>query len=402
MSLGCFRNTYDSKSISQEFLDKGYRALEDPCGAETLIINTCGFIDAAKLESIQAIKDAVTLKRKKKIKKIIVTGCLSQRYLKELTKFFPAVDQWRGVLPVKDATASDTRAQASEFIKVCDGCVHTCSFCAIPLIKGKLKSRSLASIVAEAKFLESRGVKELNIIGQDTSSWGLDTKEGRLSELLAQILAKTRIPWIRLLYLHPRHIDERLLSVMASSPRVCQYIDLPIQHIHDRILKLMNRRITGKEIHTLIDKIRSRMPEAVLRTSVIVGFPTETQKEFNALIRFLKVARFERLGAFTYSREENTPAYGLTGQVHEQTKKRRLRELMQMQKEIAQQAHARFVGRPLQVLIEERDSDVAIGRSQYDAPEVDGVVYVKSPRPRIGVFYKAHITDSYEYDLVGH
>ena len=414
VSLGCFRNTYDSDVLAQKFLNSGYTYLPAPLfynqkdtkekKCKLLIVNTCGFIDKAKEESLGVIREAVEFRKKCKVEKILVFGCLVNRYRKLLQKEFPEVDEWRGTeefgneLPKKKTLVSFT-----DFLKICEGCLNKCSFCAIPLIKGPLKSKQADKIVMEARRLENLGVKELNIIGQDITSWGKDLQPKQyLTTLVKRILDETkRIRWIRLIYTHPRNFSDSLIELIAKEKRICKYIDLPIQHINDRILKLMNRKITKRQIITLIKKIRKMIPDCVIRTSIIVGFPTETETEFKELLSFLSDIEFQRLGAFIYSREEGTLAYDLTPQVHYNTKKRRFEQLMILQKEIAQQSNNRFVGKIQEVLVEGNDRDVSIGRTQYDAPDVDGVVFIRRHNLKIGNFYKTKIIDALGYDLIG-
>jgi ribosomal protein S12 methylthiotransferase len=289
-----------------------------------------------------------------------------------------------------------------DFLKICEGCFNQCSYCTIPLIKGTLKSKPPSQIVKEACLADKHGVKELNIIGQDISSWGRDLgADFTLPTLLKDILVKTKIAWLRLLYLHPRHISEELLDLIANEDRICKYIDLPIQHVNDRILKLMNRGITKKEIAQIIAKIREKINNCAIRTSVIAGFPTETKEEFKELLQFLKEVKFEKLGAFVYSREEDTPAYKLKPQVLAKTKEQRYRQIMNLQKNISKELNKKFIGQTLEVLVEEEDNGVFLGRSQYDAYEVDGLVFIKKNGLRIGDFYKTKIINSYDYDLVG-
>ncbi len=411
ISLGCFRNIYDSEVLSQKLLRQGYKFIpnyfegNNLSKIDALVINTCGFIDKAKEESLAVIKEGVDLKKKGKVKKIIVFGCLVKRYKKQLQKSFPEGIHWQGL----EEFSSDFQERMKisprciDFLKICEGCLNRCSFCSIPLIKGPLKSKSQEGIIKEANQLNKTGVKELNIIGQDITSWGKDLKpKAKLSDLLKKIVKESKdIGWIRLIYTHPKHLDDSLIDLVAKEKKICKYIDLPIQHINDRILKLMNRKVTKKEIMALIKKIRRNIPGVVLRTSVIVGFPTEGEKEFKELLSFLKEAKFERLGVFTYSREEGTPAYGLSGQVHPSTKERRLREVMGQQQEIAKEVSARFIGEELDVLIEDRQEGTYIGRSQYDAPEVDGEVFIKRAGLKVGQFYKTEIIDSFGYDLIG-
>jgi ribosomal protein S12 methylthiotransferase len=415
LSLGCFRNTYDSEIVSTRFLNKGYKFISErqslkknkyKKGAiDIFIINTCGFIDAAKKESLAAIKEAIDLKKKGKIKKLLVLGCLVQRYRKDLEKFFPQVDSWSGVERFPQTFIPHRKLLSSclDFIKICEGCCNSCSYCVIPFIKGKLTSRPKSDIISEVKYLDTKGIKELNIIGQDITSWGKDLKnEGDLTVLLKAILNATKnIPWIRLFYLHPLHITDALLDLVAKENRLCKYIDLPIQHANDRILKLMHRPITKKETLKLIAKIRKKIPGCVIRTSVIVGFPTETEKEFRELLEFLKEARFQRLGAFIYSREENTPAYNFSPQVHPKVKQRRFNEVMRLQQDISREANKGFLGKEIEVLVEAKENGIFIARSQFDGYAVDGVVYLRKKNLKIGEFYKTKIVDAYEYDLVG-
>ncbi|MDD5069852.1 MAG: MiaB/RimO family radical SAM methylthiotransferase [Candidatus Omnitrophica bacterium] len=403
ISLGCFRNTYDSEVFSGRLLKEGFSLRTSGNRCHTLAINTCGFIDKAKQESVDVINEAIDLKASGKVKRLIVFGCLVKRYEKELKKSFPEVDQWLGV--EEFTKVSDTRKKIFppqiDFLKICEGCFNRCSYCAIPLIKGSLKSKPLKAVIEEVKKIEKSGVKELNLIGQDITSWGNDLgKKDNLVKLLKSILKSSKIPWIRLIYTHPRHITDELLDLMGKEKRICNYIDVPIQHINDRILRLMNRKTSKKYITDLISKIRTKVPGCVIRTSIIVGFPSETESEFKELLSFLEQVRFERLGAFAYSREEDTKAYDFPGQVHASTKKRRLNQLMTLQAKIAQTVNERFLGKSLDVLIEDYQHGLYLGRSQFDAYEVDGEVFVHKKNLKIGSFYNVKITDSYGYDLV--
>ncbi|UCG34577.1 MAG: MiaB/RimO family radical SAM methylthiotransferase [Candidatus Omnitrophota bacterium] len=404
ISLGCFRNTYDSEIVANLYEAKGYTLKKDYTDCDLLIVNTCGFIAKAKEESLDVISQAVELKKKAKIKRLIVFGCLVQRYQKELKVFFPQVDEWWGTEKFSPSFVKRIKLLPAhiDFLKICEGCVNKCSYCAIPFIKGPLRSKPKEAVLKEVRYLEKKGVKELNIIGQDITSWGKDLgKEHNLVFLLKAILKTTKtIPWIRLIYTHPRHITDELIDLIAHEERICKYIDMPIQHINDRILKLMKRKTTKKDIIKLIEKIRKKIPGAIIRTSVIVGFPTETVSEFKELVLFLREVRFERLGAFVYSREEDTAAHDFKGQVHHQTKLRRYNQLMSLQKDIAQEANQRFIGKELDVLVEEKTKDLYIGRSQFDAYEVDGVVFLEKKNLKIGEFKRVKIVDAYEYDLV--
>lgn len=404
ISLGCFRNRYDSELAAARFSHKGY-VLKDADGdSDVLMINTCGFIDKAKDESIAVITRAVDLKKAGRIKKIFVFGCLVKRYQRYLEKAFPPVDEWWGIeQSSKFICRKKLLPRHIDFLKISEGCLNKCSYCAIPMIKGSLKSKTEDEIIKEARFLDQKGVRELNIIGQDIASWGADLSgKNDLVGLLRRILPATKnIAWIRLLYTHPRHFRDSLIDLIAGEQRLCKYIDLPIQHINDRILSLMRRGLTRKQIVSLVKKIRKKIPGCVIRTSVIAGFPTETEREFRELAAFLAEAKFERLGVFSYSREEDTPAYRLSPQVHHQTKARRYREIMALQSRIAQQVNCRFLGQTQDVLVEEKEGKMFVGRTQYDAYEVDGCVFLNAPDLKIGDFYKAKITDVYGYDLAG-
>ncbi|MCK9573288.1 MAG: MiaB/RimO family radical SAM methylthiotransferase [Candidatus Omnitrophica bacterium] len=415
VSLGCFRNTYDSETVLNRFLEEGYSfsprenifltGKDNFKSCDTLLINTCGFIDRAKEESIAFIRQAVQLKKEGKVKSLFVFGCLVERYHDKLKESFPEVDKWWGAenFPQKKIRHRKIMPAHLDFIKICEGCLNKCTYCTIPKIKGDLRSKSKEQIVSEVKFLDKKGIKELNIIGQDITSWAKDlkTKDDLFSLLSAILKATKNIRWIRLLYAHPRHLDDKLIDLVAHEERMCKYIDLPIQHINDRILKLMNRGVTKKQTTGLIKKIRKNIKGCVIRTSVMAGFPTETNAEFKELLGFLGETKFERLGAFTYSREENTPAFSFEPQVHNKVKMSRFKEIMSLQQAISREVNRRFLDKQLDVLIEEKDNEVFIGRTQFDAYEVDGVVFLKKKNLKIGQFYKAKIIDNYDYDLVG-
>jgi ribosomal protein S12 methylthiotransferase len=404
LSLGCPRNLVDAESALGKLVKKGWQVV-DIEKADLAIINTCAFIDEAKQESINAILDLVELKKKGKIKKIVVAGCLPQRYRESLRAELPEVDSFTGN-PALDQGLSRFAITPRHYayLKICESCLNNCSFCVIPKIKGKFTSLDSAAVLKRVVLLQKQGISELNIIGQDIAGYGMDLYGKRLlPELLRRIVKEAkRIGWIRLLYLYPDAIVNELLEVMAAEPRICKYIDLPVQHINGRILKLMNRRTTDKDIRCLIDKIRKKIPEAAIRTSLIVGFPSETEAEFAELLGFLKEVKFERLGAFTYSREEGTPAYGMPGQLPEKVKSERFNRVMSAQKIVSEENNRKFLGKTIEVLIDEKGKGDYLGRSQHDAPEVDGTVYLKSGRRlKPGDFVKVKITDTLEYDLVG-
>lgn len=404
LSLGCPRNLVDSETILGRLRLKGHPIVEMD-KAEVAIVNTCCFIDDAKKESIDAILDLVNLKKQGSLKKIIVAGCLVQRYKESLVKELPEVDAFIGRVSLDSGTGRlAITPKHYGYLKICESCVNNCSYCVIPGIKGKFTSLDMDSLVAKVKMFNKEGISELNIIGQDITGFGIDLYGGRkLPQALQKIADHAgNIKWIRLLYLYPGPIIDKILDVMKNNPQICRYIDLPIQHINNRILKLMNRKNSKDDIVRIIENIRKKLPDAAIRTSLIVGFPSETEKEFNELLKFMEWAKFERLGAFIYSREEGTPAYNFKNQVPEKVKSERFNRVMLSQKNISEEVNSKFLGKVLDVLIDEKEKDYYLGRSQYDAPEVDGMVYVYSKSAlKPGDFIKVKITDTLEYDLVG-
>jgi ribosomal protein S12 methylthiotransferase len=404
LSLGCPRNLVDAEALAGRLQFKDYSIVEDVTQAQVVLVNTCAFIQEAKRESIDAILDLVELKKQGKLKKIIVCGCLVERY-KNLAKDLPEVDAFVGTQGLNhESTRFALTPEHYAYLKICEGCVNQCSYCVIPRIKGRLESLDEATIIRKVKRFNQEKISELNIIGQDITGFGIDIcGKSNLTGLLRKIISNAPdIGWIRLLYLNPLRLTDELLKLIADSKRVCKYIDLPIQHINNRILKLMRRAATREEIFALIKKIRKIIPEVYLRTSLIVGFPSETEKEFKELLEFVKVAKFDRLGVFIYSQEEGTPAYNFKGQISQNLKQSRFNEIMSVQQEVARQVNTKFLGKTLLVLVEEKQDGVYIGRSQGDAPEVDGVVYINTKHPlKIGKFIQVKITDTLEYDLVG-
>lgn len=405
LSLGCPRNLADSENILGRLNLKGY-SVTDIDKADVAIVNTCAFIEDAKVESIDAILDLIDLKRKGELKKIIVYGCLPQRYKDKLQKELPEIDAFVGKVSLNHAQKSFTLTPKHyAYLKICEGCINNCSFCVIPKIKGKFASLKMGAILDKIEELDKDRLSEVNVIGQDITGYGLDLYgAASLPGLLRKISRKIRnINWIRLLYLYPNRINDELLDLIADSPHICKYIDLPIQHINGRILRLMRRHTTKKDTLRLIDKIRRRIPDVAIRTSLIAGFPSETDKEFKELLNFVEEARFERLGAFIYSKEEGTRAYSLEKHLPRKIKLERFNSLMMLQQKVSRDINKKFLGKTMEVLIDEPDKDgIYLGRSQYDAPEVDGQVYVKSKEQlKPGDFVKARITDTMEYDLVG-
>ena len=409
INLGCARNLVDAQEILGRLTRLGCKIV-DPAQASTLILNTCGFIEEAKKESIDMILDLIELKRQGKIKKLFVTGCLSQRYSKELSAEFAEVDGMTGINPFETRSVPEqvylTPAH-SAYLKICESCYNHCSFCAIPFIKGKFQSRSREAILEEVLRLDRRGVKEINIIGQDITAYGMDLHAGKaLPDLLRDLCRATRnIEWIRLLYAYPAHVTDALIDVMAEESKICKYIDIPLQHINDRILTAMNRGMSAAQTKDLLARIRSRIPEVRLRSSFIVGFPGETEAEFQELLDFLEEACFDRAGAFLFSPEDGTPAFHFPDPVPDAIKRRRHDALMRRQQKISAAALQRMVGAIFRVLIDEKQKpgeNGYIGRTEYDAPEVDGSVFVYSDKDiHPGTFTRVMITDALEYDLVG-
>lgn len=408
LSLGCCRNLVDSEGILGRLESKGYK-VTDINEAEVGIINTCAFINDSKAESIDGILDFIALKKQGKLKKIIVVGCLVQRYYKDLIKQFPEVDAFVGTLSLNcfPKRYSLTPNHFS-YLKICESCINNCSYCIIPKIKQKFASIALEDIVKEAKTFDANKVKELNIVGQDISAYGIDLyKSFKLYDLVKNIVKETKnINWFRLLYLYPSRVTDDLLKLIRDQSRICKYLDIPIQHINNRVLKLMNRSVSKEQIENLIDRIRKIIPDCAIRTSLIVGFPTETEKEFQELLDFVQKVKFDRLGVFVYSKEEGTKAYSLPKQVSSKIKQQRFDTVMLAQQKIAEEVNKKFLGKELEVLIDEDNKDdnkgFVLGRTQYDAPDVDGVVYVKSVRKvKSGDLLKVKINDTLEYDLVG-
>ena len=409
INLGCARNLVDSQAILGRLKKNGHR-LVDIKDCDVAIVNTCSFVEDARQESIDVILELIELKKKGKIRKVIVAGCLAQRYGQELAEEFKQVDAFVGTPTLEKNRVPEQVSLTPEhyaYVKICESCYNKCSFCAIPNIKGKFSSKTIETVLSEVRALDQKGVKEIHIIGQDITAYGMDVyRKKSLARLLKEICAATtNVQWVRLLYAFPAHVDDELIDVMASEPKVCRYIDLPLQHVADPILRSMNRGITQAGTLELIKKLRTKIPGGSLRTTFIVGFPGETEDDFQQLLEFVRATRFERAGVFVYSREEGTPAYDYPDQVPESVKKDRLDALMQEQQSIAREIQGRFLGRRLKVLIDEKQNGtkgVYLGRTEFDAPEVDGLVYVNSRKAlKSGDFVDVDITDSYEYDLTG-
>ena len=418
VSLGCIKNLVDSEVLLRQFQLNGLEIINNPKKADYIVINTCGFINDAKDESIRAILEAVNLKKSGKVKKVVVMGCLSERYKSELPEEIPEVDAYFGVtdykgvlnelgLDLKKELLGErliTTPKHFAYLKISEGCDNPCSFCAIPLMRGKHQSKPIEQILSEAEYLAQNGAKELIIIAQDSTYYGLDLYGSReLAKLLKELTKVDGIEWIRLLYTFPAKFPEEILDVIAEEEKICKYIDIPFQHISDKVLKSMQRGITKRRTYELIELIRNKIPDVAIRTTLIVGYPEEGEEEFKELVDFVKDVKFDRLGVFTYSQEENTKAFDLGDPIPQKEKEERRHEILRIQKEISYWKNHERVGSRLKVLIDEEiDQKVYLGRTQWDAPEVDNGVIINSKWPlEPGKFYKVEIDDALEFDLLG-
>lgn len=431
ISLGCSKNLVDTEVMLRRLYDKGFEITADESEAEIIVINTCGFIESAKQESIENILDAARLKECGKCKHIIATGCLVERYRNEVMDEMPEIDALVGVgslCEIADACEAVMRGERytsfrdkecselggeriittephTAYIKIAEGCDNRCTYCAIPLIRGRLRSRPIEDIVREAQELEAMGVREINLIAQDTTRYGLDLYgEYSLARLVRELTEKTSIPWIRLLYCYPDKITDELVAQLRDNPRLLKYMDIPIQHISDKVLTRMNRHGGSELIRNAVKRLRREVPGIILRTTAMVGFPGESDEDFTELCEFIKEARFDRFGAFTYSPEEGTLAFDFDGAVDEQVKQDRYDILMQTQLTITEEQNAAKVGGELLVLVDGYDdaAEVYYGRSYADAPDVDGKIFFKSDSLiDSGAFVKVRITEALDYDLVG-
>ena len=444
VSLGCSKNLIDTEIVIGQFKKNKYEIENDPEKAEIIVINTCGFITSAKEEAINTILEMAEYK-KKKCKYLIVIGCLVQRYYEELIEELPEVDLfikideydnlWRKInkLIKEDAieiSTTHTSKKITEmkplpmptqkeflqriittgenyaYLKIGEGCSNRCTYCAIPYIRGPFVSRPQEEIIEEAKLLAKKGIKELIIIAQDTTKYGVDIYgESKLAELLQKISEIPEIKWIRFLYTYPEGITEELIETVKNNEKICKYFDIPIQHISNTVLKRMNRRTSKQQIEKLIEKLRTEIPNVTLRTSLIVGFPGETIQDFEELQKFVEKAKFDKLGVFMYSKEDGTPAAKLLGQIHSNTKKSRYNKIMQEQQKISNENLKRKIGQEIEVIVENilPEEQLLIGRTKQDVPDIDGVIYIKGKTKKslIGKFVNVKIIDVKEYDLIG-
>ena len=439
VSLGCARNLVDSEVMAGLLEKNDYQIVQQPSDADVVLVNTCGFIGPAKEESIETILEISRLKEEGKVKKLVVAGCLSQRYPEEMTRELPEVDLFIGTGEVpriaeilREHEANSTRRQYigipsylydhvtprlrstpayTTFLKVSEGCDHKCAFCIIPQLRGPHRSRSIDSVVTEATSLGQQGVKEINLIAQDLTAYGRDRKDGTsLHGLLREMAQVDGIHWIRLLYAYPNFLDQALLDVINDSDKICKYVDIPFQHVSRSLLRRMRRGKSGSEVRQAVDKLRIAIPGLTLRTSLIVGFPGETEADFEELLDFVEETQFERLGVFKYSEEEGTAAARMPQTVPEEEKERRWQEIMDLQSSISRKKNEALIGTIQRVMIDgvDHESNKVSGRTQAHAPEVDGTVYIEerdafadTEELRGGDMIDAKIVEALDYDLIG-
>lgn len=429
-SLGCVKNLVDAEVMLGITQENRYNFVHEPEKAEVIVVNTCSFINDSKRESIDAILEMAEHKKSGTCKKLIVTGCLAQRYKPDLKVSFPEVDafvgtgQYHKILEFIEGKKEDdfefrhpkylhnentprinTQPFFRAYLKVSEGCIKGCAFCIIPRIRGTLRSRTIPSLVEEAKKLVATGVVELNLIAQDLTDYGRDLNDGTdLVQLLKALVKVEGLEWIRMLYLYPDEMSDDLIELIATEPKICKYIDTPVQHISDRMLKLMNRKVRGEQIRERLSKLRSRIPEVSIRSTVIVGYPGETEEEFNELVSFVSEAKFDHLGVFAYSHEENTASYLLPNQLDEGTKQARREHLMAVQMAISAKNLKEKLGRTLPVLVEgisEESEFLLKGRHAGQAPDIDGYVLIRSGDLKVGQIHNVRLERSMEYDFIG-
>lgn len=433
VSLGCPKNLVDAEVMLGHLPLNRYEIVTDESQADIIVINTCSFINDAKEESIDTILEVADYKQQGSCKLLVVTGCLPQRYKEDLAKQLPEVDLFMGTAeaprivelmerqlqldePSQEIGVPDylydhetPRVNSSPFyssyIKIADGCANHCSYCIIPQLRGTLRSRSIDSVVQEARNLVGKGVKEINLIAQDITAYGMDRSDGAsIEKLLKELVKVEEVVWIRLLYAYPDGISDELINLIATEEKICNYLDIPLQHIDDQVLAQMNRRVGEKDVRDLIKKLRDKIPDLTLRTSFIVGFPGETREQYDKLLEFVKEGHFERVGVFRYSREEGTAAAELPSQVPAQTKKGRLNRLMKAQARVSFSKNRALIGRTETVLVEGYSEETELllkGRSARQAPDVDGQYLITAGQADVGQLVQLEITDSSEYDLIG-
>ena len=430
VSLGCPKNQVDAEHMIYNLREEGFEIITDAALADVVVINTCGFIESAKQEAIDTILEFCTLKQEGRIKGVIVTGCLAERYFKDIRSDLPEVDAVLGLgadeflgeavrkvmggesfdlLGDKYSLLIDTRRVISTetyaYLKIAEGCDNCCTYCAIPSIRGKLRSRKIESIVDEAKWLAKVGFKEIILVAQDTTVYGLDIYgEPKICELLRELCKIDGLKWIRTLYSYPERITDGFIELIAGEEKLVKYLDIPIQHCSDRVLKRMNRKSTKQELVALVKKLREKIPDITLRTTLIAGFPDETEEEFNELCDFVNEMKFDRLGCFAYSAEEGTPAARLPNQIDEEEKQRRADIIMETQMLISDRLNQKRLGTDVEVVVEgwDRYAECYFGRSAAEAPEIDGKIFFTSASSRsVGEFVNVHIDETMDYDLLG-
>lgn len=428
-TLGCSKNEVDT-NIMKSMLDKNlYEITENEKNADIIVVNTCGFIEAAKIESIDAILDLTRLKQYGSCKYLVLTGCLAQRYPDELISEMPEIDAIIGTGNINkineilnDLDTNEKKVIVDninniypenikreidsfvQYVKISEGCNNNCTYCVIPKLRGKNRSRKIEDIVSEIKYLVNNNVKEIILIAQNTTDYGIDLYgDYRLYELLNEIEKIEGDFLVRLMYLYPDHIDDKLISSIKSNTKIAKYLDIPLQHINNNVLKAMNRRTNKESIVHLIEKLRKEIPEVIIRTTFIVGFPGETEDDFNELYDFIQKIKFDKLGVFPYSREEGTTSFNYPNQIDEEVKLDRLERIMQVQKQISNELLRNKIGKTYRVLVDnEIENGLYEGRSYMDSPEIDGVIFIQSSSPlQLGQFINVHIVDSIEYDLMG-
>ncbi|ADX66748.1 30S ribosomal protein S12 methylthiotransferase RimO [Weeksella virosa] len=417
VTLGCSKNVYDSEVLMGQLQANKKEVVHEGVG-DIVVINTCGFIDNAKEESINTILEYVDLKEQGEVEKVFVTGCLSERYKPDLEAEIPNVDQYFGTrdLPLLlKALGADykhelvgerltTTPRHYAYLKIAEGCDRPCSFCAIPLMRGGNISKPIEELVIEAKKLAKKGTKELILIAQDLTYYGLDLYKRRaLADLLKELVKVDGVEWIRLHYAFPSGFPEDVLEVIKKEKKVCNYLDIPLQHISTDILKSMRRGTTKEKTNALLDKFRQYVPDMAIRTTLIVGYPGETEEHFNEMKEWVKEQRFDRLGCFTYSHEENTHAYLLEDDVPQEVKEQRVEEIMEIQTQISYELNQEKIGKQFRVLIDRKEGDNFVGRTEYDSPDVDNEVLINAEEVylSIGDFVQVEIVDAYEFDLIG-
>lgn len=429
VTLGCSKNDVDS-SMMYSLLDKNkYQMVNEPSQADILIVNTCGFIDAAKEESIDTILESVEYKNEGRCKKVLLSGCLAQRYPEELIKEIPEIDgiigtgnidyinelldrSLAGDLFIKTDNLNSAyiegirkeEVNTTEYVKISEGCNNNCSYCIIPSLRGKNRSRKIEDIYSEVEYLVSKGAREIILIAQNTTDYGIDLySKYSLANLIKEISKIKDLKWIRVLYLYPDHFTDDLIEEFKNNQKLVNYVDMPLQHISDDVLKKMNRKTSKEHIIKTLKNLRKSVPDIVIRTTFIVGFPGESDDDFNQLVDFIKDIKFDKLGVFEYSKEEGTRAASLDEQIFDSIKEERKNEIMAIQSEISAEILSKKIGKKLEVLIEEEvDEENYIGRTYMDSPEIDGVTYVHSDKNlEIGSFVQVNVVDSLDYDLVG-